>query len=77
MQDRDSTIDYTALAARIKDLGRDMGFAAIGVAQADVGAAAPRLQQWLDLGRHGDMDYMARHAALRSDPQALVPGTLT
>jgi epoxyqueuosine reductase len=77
MQDRDSTIDYAALAARIKALGQDMGFAAVGIAQADVGAAAPRLQQWLNLGRHGDMDYMARHAALRSDPQALVPGTLT
>ncbi|MGE5492742.1 MAG: tRNA epoxyqueuosine(34) reductase QueG [Actinomycetota bacterium] len=77
MQDRDSTIDYAALAARIKNLGRELGFAAVGIAKADVGAAAPRLQQWLAQGRHGDMDYMARHAPLRSDPQALVPGTLT
>lgn len=77
MQDRDSTIDYAALAARIKNLGRELGFAAVGIAKADVSAAAPRLQQWLAQGRHGDMDYMARHAPLRSDPQALVPGTLT
>lgn len=77
MQDRDSTIDYAALAGQIKALGSSLGFAEIGISKGDVSTAAPRLQQWLALGRHGDMDYMARHASLRSDPQALVPGTLT
>ncbi len=33
--------------------------------------------RWLALGRHGEMDYMAKHAALRAEPQALVPGTLS
>ncbi|HJW25186.1 MAG TPA: tRNA epoxyqueuosine(34) reductase QueG [Rhodocyclaceae bacterium] len=77
MHDRNSTIDYSALAEQIKALGSGLGFAAIGISRGDVSAAAPRLQQWLAQGRHGDMDYMARHAPLRSDPQALVPGTLT
>jgi epoxyqueuosine reductase len=31
--------------------------------------------RWLELGRHGAMHYMAKHAALRAQPQALVPGT--
>ncbi|MBS1188329.1 MAG: 4Fe-4S cluster binding protein [Rhodocyclaceae bacterium] len=58
-------------------MGGALGFARVGIARADVGAAAPRLQRWLAEGRHGEMDYMARHAPLRSNPQALVPGTLT
>lgn len=70
-------MDYTKLAGRIKSLGRDMGFSSIGIAQADVGAAAQRLNDWLAAGRHGGMDYMARHADLRADPRLLHPGTVT
>jgi epoxyqueuosine reductase len=33
--------------------------------------------RWLELGRHGEMDYMAKHAALRAAPQGLLPGTLS
>lgn len=32
--------------------------------------------QWLAQGRHGDMEYMARHGALRARPAELQPGTL-
>ncbi|MGH6629307.1 MAG: tRNA epoxyqueuosine(34) reductase QueG, partial [Burkholderiales bacterium] len=32
--------------------------------------------EWLGLGWHGEMDYMARHADLRARPAELVPGTL-
>lgn len=39
--------------------------------------AAPQLQRWLTAGYHGEMDYMARHAHLRSTPQALLPGTIS
>ena len=31
---------------------------------------------WLAAGRHGAMDYMARHGVARARPAALVPGTL-
>jgi epoxyqueuosine reductase len=31
---------------------------------------------WLGAGRHGEMDYMARHGVRRARPAALVPGTL-
>ena len=31
---------------------------------------------WLAAGCHGDMDYMAHHAALRADPATLLPGAL-
>lgn len=77
MQGHDSTIDYSLIAQQIKALGVELGFAAIGIARADVSEAAPRLQRWLEQGRHGEMDYMARHAHLRRNPATLVPGTLT
>ena len=38
--------------------------------------AETRLMEWLAMGRHGDMDYMARHGAKRARPAELVPGTL-
>jgi epoxyqueuosine reductase len=69
-------MDTTRLAARIKGWGRDLGFQAVGIAEADLSAAEPRLAEWLGLGWHGEMDYMARHGALRARPAELVPGTL-
>ncbi|WP_412480780.1 tRNA epoxyqueuosine(34) reductase QueG [Azonexus sp. IMCC34839] len=77
MQDQDSTVDYAALKEKIRAAGTTLGFAAVGVARADPGIAAERLRAWLAAGRHGSMDYMARHADLRASPQTLHPGTLT
>lgn len=53
-----------------------LGFDQLRITDTDLGLANERLQQWLAEGRHGSMEYMERHAALRSDPQLLVPGTL-
>ena len=69
-------MDYAALAASIKVWGRELGFQAVGIADADLSAAEPGLLEWLAQGWHGEMDYMARHASLRARPAALVPGTL-
>ncbi len=77
MQDLDSTLDNAALKEAIRRAGRELGFAAVGVAQADVGGAAGELREWLAAGCHGEMDYMARHAELRANPQQLHPGTVT
>jgi epoxyqueuosine reductase len=68
-------MDYAALAARIKDWGRELGFQAVGIADTDLAAAEDRLGEWLAKGWHGEMDYMARHGALRARPAELVPGT--
>ena len=69
-------MDYDALARRIKKWGRELGFQAVGVADADLSAAEPRLLDWLGKGWHGGMEYMARHGALRARPAELVPGTV-
>ena len=68
--------DMPALWRQIQGWAAELGLAAVGVATLEVDAAAARLARWLALGRHGGMDYMARHAALRAAPQALVPGSL-
>ena len=77
MHDRDSRLDAAALREAIRGAGTALGFAAVGFARAEVGPAAAHLHAWLAAGFHGEMDYMARHAALRADPQQLVPGTVT
>jgi len=69
-------MDYTALARDIKAWGVELGFQAVGIADADLSAAEPRLLEWLAQGWHGEMEYMARHGALRARPAELKPGTL-
>ena len=68
--------DLAPLAATIKAWGRELGFQAVGIADADLGAAEARLAEWLARGFHGELDYMARHGAKRARPAELVPGTL-
>jgi epoxyqueuosine reductase len=67
--------DWSALAAAIVQWGHEFGFEQIGIAGIDLGADEARLLDWLATGRHGTMDYMARHGAIRARPAALVPGT--
>jgi epoxyqueuosine reductase len=69
-------MDHAALAMRIKTWGAELGFQAVGIAEADLSAAEPRLLDWLSKGWHGEMEYMARHGALRARPAELRPGTL-
>ena len=73
---RSISMDYASLAQRIKSWGAELGFQAVGITDADLSAAEPRLLEWLTRGWHGEMEYMARHAALRVRPAALQPGTL-
>src|SRR5687767_3025901 len=65
-----------SLNERIKAWGHELGFQAVGIADADLSAAEPRLLEWLGRGWHGEMEYMARHGALRARPSELKPGTL-
>lgn len=70
-------LGLVALVKNIKKWGLELGFSELGIATTDVSAATPKLLRWLELGRHGEMDYMAKHAALRTQPETLVPGTLS
>jgi epoxyqueuosine reductase len=53
-----------------------LGFSSLGVSDVDLADVAQGLQQWLDAGYHGSMEYMARHGLKRARPAELVPGTV-
>ena len=69
-------LDPMQLAQQIKAWGKELGFQALGIAGVDMPHAEVRLLEWLAAGRHGEMDYMARHGVKRARPAELVPGTL-
>ncbi|MGB5081989.1 MAG: tRNA epoxyqueuosine(34) reductase QueG [Burkholderiales bacterium] len=68
--------DLATLAANIKAWGRELGFQAVGIADTDLSAVEPRLEEWLASGFAGELDYMRKHGAKRTRPATLVPGTL-
>jgi epoxyqueuosine reductase len=68
--------DLTALAAAIPGWAAALGFSQVGIADTELAVEEARLLAWLDAGRHGEMDYMARHGSRRARPAELVPGTL-
>ena len=68
--------DLAQLRARIDALARELGFDQVGVAAIELGDDEANLERWLAEGRHGGMDYMARHGKRRSRPALLVPGTI-
>ncbi|WP_339715062.1 tRNA epoxyqueuosine(34) reductase QueG [uncultured Sneathiella sp.] len=58
--------------ARIREMAKAEGFDAVGFAPADIGETpGDRLQEFIALGRHGDMDWIVEKAAWRRHPQAL------
>jgi len=65
------------LKQEIRGAGLALGFQAVGVSGVELGADAERLAQWIARGWHGQMDYMSRHGTRRTQPQDLVPGTLS
>ena len=59
----------------IKTEAQRLGFLSCGVSKADfLEEEAPRLEQWLKQGMHGQMQYMENHFDKRLDPRLLVPG---
>jgi epoxyqueuosine reductase len=53
-----------------------LGFDRLRITDTDLGQAPERLRTWLAAGYHGEMGYMERHAALRTNPELLQPGTV-
>ena len=70
-----TNIDYIELAAKIKQWGKEFGFAEVGITDIDLSQHEAQLQRWLDNGYHGEMSYMAAHGMKRARPAELVPGT--
>ena len=59
----------------IKKCALALGFESCGIAKAQkLDDDARRLENWLNQGKHGTMQYMENHFDLRVDPTKLVPG---
>lgn len=68
--------DLKQLAENIKAWGKALGFQQIGIADVDLSRHEKFLQQWLDKGYQGEMDFMAEHGSKRARPDELLPGTV-
>ena len=79
-RDRDASAgrpDWAALAARHPGAGAARSASRRSASPTPTSRPRKRgCSHWLAAGRHGAMDYMARHGATRARPAELVPGTL-
>jgi len=71
-----NSFDQANLREWLGEQSKKLGFDGLRITDTHLGVATERLNTWLAEGRHGQMEYMARHAQLRSDPGLLVPGTV-
>jgi epoxyqueuosine reductase len=59
----------------IKNIAKDLGFDQCGISKAQfLEEEAPRLENWLNKGMHGEMSYMERNFDMRLDPRILFEG---
>ena len=57
----------------IKEQAHALGFDPVGIVPATVlTAEGAHLREWLERNLHGRMDYLARHAEMRIDPDQLM-----
>ena len=68
--------DPVALAARIREIARELGFQRCGIAGIELADDEEHLRDWLAQGLYGSMDWMARHGSMRARPADLIPGTV-
>ena len=63
-----------ALAGAVKRKAAELGFDLVGVAPADPTRHRAYLREWLDSGKAGSMEYLARRFEERVDPRVYLPG---
>lgn len=66
----------TAHTRLVKQTAQQLGFDFCGISEAGfLEEEAPRLEAWLQQGKHGKMEYMENHFDKRLDPRLLVEGS--
>jgi len=68
------SLSLSALAAEVKRRARELGFDLVGIAPADPSPRRDYVRQWIDEGRAGSMEYLARRFEERTDPAVYLPG---
>ena len=67
---------WVELSTNVKQWGHELGFQHVGIADINLEKHKIALQNWLDNGFHGDMQWLAENQDKRLAPEKLVPGTL-
>ena len=71
-----SSLDESKLRTWLGEKALELGFDGMRITDTHLGQASERLNSWLSKSFHGHMEYLQRHAQLRSDPALLLPGTV-
>jgi epoxyqueuosine reductase len=71
-----TSFDPFQLKMKIQSWSAELGFDRVGISDTEITAAEQYLFSWLKRGRHGEMDYLARHGTRRSRPPELISGTI-
>ncbi|NNE44741.1 MAG: tRNA epoxyqueuosine(34) reductase QueG [Gemmatimonadetes bacterium] len=66
--------DGRQILERVRERATELGFTELGVTEAGPCRDAAHLDAWLDAGRHGEMEWMARDPERRTDPRRILPG---
>jgi epoxyqueuosine reductase len=72
-----SSLSPESLRETIQEQARNLGFARAGFTPAGAARNAPRLREWIEKGRHGEMAWMARGEEVRGDPRKLLENAKT
>lgn len=70
-------IGFPSAREQVVALAREVGFDLCRFARAEAPKHAAEFREWLDQGAAGEMDYLARNAEKRCDPQQVLPGAKT
>lgn len=71
-----SNNQLTELNLNISTWAEELGFQQVGISDLNLEKHETHLNQWLDEGLHGEMNYMSKHGSMRSHPEELVEGTV-
>ena len=71
-----NSTDLQQLAQEIKLLGQSLGFQQVGITDIELSDAEKQLNNWLEAGFHGEMNYMHKHGTKRTRPDELHEGTV-
>jgi epoxyqueuosine reductase len=75
MSEKPNNIDYRQLQQSINDWAIALGFQQIGISDINLEQYETHLNDWINAGFHGEMDYMFKHGSKRSHPEQLVEDT--
>jgi len=70
-------LDLSQIHLDLNAWAAELGFDRLGIARLKTEEAVRFLDEWLALGRHGEMSYMAHHRDLRAHPSQWIPGALS